>query len=160
PDGSWAVVEDLCRSCPRVVGIDLRRNYGQDNAILTGLRFARGQVVAIMDDDLQHNPADLPALMARLDDGADVVYAAFRVHRQRAWKRLGSWLNGKLAEWVLDKPPGIYLSPYKVLRREVAELISLYHGPFPYVDGLLFQVTRNFATVVVEHHPRHAGAST
>ena len=68
---------------PAVVGVDLRRNFGQDNAILTGLRMARGRLVAVMDDDLQHDPADLPALLARLEAGPngvppDVVYADFR----------------------------------------------------------------------------------
>ena len=95
--------------------MDLRRNFGQDNAILTGLRFARGRAIAIMDDDLQHHPADLPALLAKLDEGLDVVYADFRIKHQAAWKNFGSWFNGKVAEWVLDKPKGIYLSPYKVI---------------------------------------------
>jgi undecaprenyl-phosphate 4-deoxy-4-formamido-L-arabinose transferase len=159
PDHSWDVVADLCRTHSEVRGVDLRRNFGQDNAILTGLRLAQGKSVAIMDDDLQHDPADLPALLEKLDDGADVVYADFRVKRQAAWKNLGSWFNGKLAEWVLEKPKGIYLSPYKVLRREVAELICRYDGPEPYVDGLLFQVTSRFAQVPVEHQPRFAGQS-
>jgi undecaprenyl-phosphate 4-deoxy-4-formamido-L-arabinose transferase len=159
PDRSWDVVEELCHSHPEVLGVDLRRNFGQDNAILTGLRLARGSAVAIMDDDLQHDPADLPALLAKLDEGPDVVYADFRIKRQAAWKNLGSWFNGKVAEWVLDKPRGVYLSPYKVLRREVAELICRYDGPEPYVDGLLFQVTSRFAQVQVEHHRRYAGRS-
>src|SRR3954447_10571988 len=75
PDRSWSVVESLCRANPQVVGIDLRRNFGQDNAIMTGMRAARGRAIAIMDDDLQHDPRDLPTLLARLDeDEADVVY--------------------------------------------------------------------------------------
>jgi undecaprenyl-phosphate 4-deoxy-4-formamido-L-arabinose transferase len=156
-DRTWSVIKTLCRDHPEVVGVDLRRNFGQDNAILTGLRFARGRTIAIMDDDLQHHPRDLPALLEKLGAGFDVVYADFRVKRQAAWKNLGSWFNGKVAEWVLDKPPGIYLSPYKVIRRGVAELICHYDGPDPYVDGLLFQVTSRFAQVPVEHHERHAG---
>jgi undecaprenyl-phosphate 4-deoxy-4-formamido-L-arabinose transferase len=163
PDATWREVERLARSDPRVVGVDLRRNFGQDNAILTGLRLARGRYVAVMDDDLQHDPADLPPLLARLEEPdeqgvpPDVVYADFRVKHQALWKNLGSWFNGKFAEVVLDKPPGVYLSPYKVLRREVAELICRYDGPEPYVDGLLYQVTARFARLSVEHHPRYAG---
>ena len=163
PDRTWPTIERLCGADRRVVGIDLRRNFGQDNAILTGLRVARGRLVAVMDDDLQHDPADLPALLARLEqpgpDGIppDVVYADFRRMRQAAWKNLGSWFNGKVAEYVLDKPRGLYLSPYKVLRREVAELICRYDGPEPYVDGLLYLATARFAWVLVEHHPRYAG---
>jgi undecaprenyl-phosphate 4-deoxy-4-formamido-L-arabinose transferase len=159
PDHTWDVVEELCHTHPEVVGVDLRRNFGQDNAILTGLRLARGRALAIMDDDLQHDPAELPALLAKLEEGPDVVYADFRIKHQAAWKNLGSWFNGKMAEWVLDKPKGIYLSPYKVLRREVAQLICRYDGPEPYIDGLLFQVTSRFAQIPVEHHHRYAGRS-
>jgi undecaprenyl-phosphate 4-deoxy-4-formamido-L-arabinose transferase len=158
PDRSWPVIAALCRVHPEIVGVDLRRNFGQDNAILVGLRQSRGRAVAVMDDDLQHDPHDLPTLLAGLDAGADVVYADFRVKHQKAWKNLGSWFNGKFAEWVLDKPRGLYLSPYKVIRREVVELVCNYEGPDPYVDGLLFQVTSRFAQVEVEHHLRYSGS--
>ena len=142
------------------MGVDLRRNFGQDNAILTGLRFARGRADrrSWTTTSSTTRPTCRPC-WPKLDDGADVVYADFRVKHQAAWKNLGSWFNGKVAEWVLDKPQGIYLSPYKVIRREVAELICRYDGPEPYVDGLLFQVTSRFAQVPVEHHPRYAGRS-
>lgn len=157
PDGSWKVIESLCELDPGVVGVDLRRNFGQDNAILTGMRLARGRYVAVMDDDLQHHPRYLPRMLEQLEDGADVVYANFQTKRQKLWKNAGSWLNGKIAEWVLDKPQGIYLSPYKVIRREVAEAICEHAGPTPYIDGLLFQTTSRIAQVEVEHLPRFAG---
>ena len=142
------------------MGVDLRRNFGQDNAILTGLRLARGRPIAIMDDDLQHDPADLPALLAEA-----------RGRGRRRLRRLPgqasgapgrTWGAGSTARSPSGSSTsrtGIYLSPYKVLRREVAELICRYDGPEPYVDGLLFQVTSRFAQVPVEHHPRYAGRS-
>ncbi len=161
PDGSWAVIEALCREDPHVIGINLRRNFGQDNAILTGLRHACGDYVVIMDDDLQHHPRDIPALLQKLiKEQADVIYADFRVKRHRLWKNLGSWFNGKVAEWVISKPKWLYLSPYKIIRQEVAKLICHYDGPDPYVDGLLFQVTSRITQMPVEHHPRAAGSST
>jgi undecaprenyl-phosphate 4-deoxy-4-formamido-L-arabinose transferase len=160
PDNSWAVIESLCQSRPDVVGVDLRKNFGQDNAIITGLRLARGRYVAIMDDDLQHHPGDLPAMIEKIEEGFDIVYADFKVKRQKAWKNLGSWFNGKVAEWVVSKPRDIYLSPYKLVRREVIESICQYNGPDPYVDGLLLQVTARLGQVAVEHYPRHAGQST
>jgi undecaprenyl-phosphate 4-deoxy-4-formamido-L-arabinose transferase len=160
PDNSWAVIESLCDAHPNVVGVDLRRNFGQDNAIITGLRIARGKYVAIMDDDLQHHPRDLPALINKLEEGWDVVYADFSVKQQKLWKNLGSWFNGKVAEWVINKPKEIYLSPYKIIRKEVVEMICDYDGPDPYIDGLLFQVTARIAQIPAEHHSRHAGQST
>lgn len=160
PDNSWAVIEAICRNNPNVTGVDLRRNFGQDNAIITGLRLARGRYVAIMDDDLQHHPRDLPALLNKIEEGADAVYAHFGVKQQRLWKNLGSWFNGRVAEWVINKPKNIYLSPYKIIRKEVVEMICNYEGPDPYIDGLLFQITSRVAQVPVAHHPRYAGAST
>ncbi len=159
PDRSWQVIESLCAQYPCAVGVDLRRNFGQDSAILTGLRLARGQFVAVMDDDLQHNPADLPALVQMAEQGYDVVFADFNARQHKLWKRLGSWINGKVAEWVLYKPKGLYLSPYKVIRREVAEEISRFHGPSPYIDGLLLQATWRMASIPAHHHERFAGHS-
>jgi polyisoprenyl-phosphate glycosyltransferase len=160
PDNSWGVIEAICRTNPNVVGIDLRRNFGQDNALITGLRQARGRYVAIMDDDLQHHPRDLPALLDKIEEGADAVYADFRLKRQKLWKNLGSWFNGKFAQWVINKPKDVYLSPYKIIRKEVVEMICRYEGPDPYIDGLLFQITSKIAQIPVDHHPRYAGRST
>ena len=89
-----------------------------------------------------------------------MIYADFRTKRQSLWKNLGSWFNGKVAEWVIDKPREIYLSPYKIIRREVAELICRYDGPHPYIDGLLFQVTSRIGHIPAEHASRYAGRST
>lgn len=157
PDKSWRVIESLCAIDDRVIGIDLRRNFGQDNAILTGLRLARGKYVGIMDDDLQHHPKFLIDLLEEIEKGHDVVYADFGRKQQRLWKNIGSWINGKIAEWVLDKPRGLYLSPYKMVRRDLAELICEYPGHAPYIDGLLFQSTARISHVLVDHQPRFRG---
>lgn len=160
PDGSWKTIQSLCRKYPCLIGVDLRRNFGQDNAILTGLRLSRGKYVAIMDDDLQHDPRYLPALMDKIGEGVDVAYADFDKKRQKLWKNIGSWINGKIADRVLWKPKHVYLSPYKVVARDVVDLICNYSGPKPYIDGLLFQATWRMASVPVEHFPRYAGRST
>jgi undecaprenyl-phosphate 4-deoxy-4-formamido-L-arabinose transferase len=157
PDNSWEVIFQLTREHDFIVGVNLRRNVGQDNAIMAGLNVASGEVIIIMDDDLQHDPADISTLYDRLQDGFDVVYAHFERKRQALWKNLGSWFNDRFAIVVLGKPKDIYMSPYKALRREVVDEIIKYSGPYPYVDGLIFTITSNIGDVPATHHPRFAG---
>lgn len=157
PDGSWQTIVDVASGNPRVRGINLRRNFGQDCALMAGLRHARGEVVIIMDDDLQHDPADAMRLVAEVRQGHDVCYARFRRKKQAWWKNAGSWLNDRLAVLVLDKPKDVYMSPYKAIVRSVVAEVLNYKGPYPYVDGLIFGVTRSITQIDVEHHDRYSG---
>ena len=159
PDNSWKIIKSLCATNENVIGIDLRRNFGQDNAILTGFRVARGKYVAVMDDDLQHHPKFLLAMLREMETDVDVVYADFNKKHQLWWKNVGSWINGKIAERVIGKPKGVYLSPYKVIRSDVAKLIADYSGYAPYVDGLIFQTTSRISSIQVDHQERFAGQS-
>jgi undecaprenyl-phosphate 4-deoxy-4-formamido-L-arabinose transferase len=160
PDGSWAAIKKLCEADSSVVGIRLRKNAGQDCALMAGLRQVRGTFAVIMDDDLQHSPYDIPRLLeACVTYEWDVCYAHFVSFKHVWWKRIGSWLNGKLAEIVIDKPKHIYLSPFKVLRHEIVEEVVRYTGPFPYVDGLILNVTHRLGHVDTAHNPRYQGES-
>jgi polyisoprenyl-phosphate glycosyltransferase len=159
PDNSWPIIAELAGQYDFICGVNLRRNVGQDNAIMAGLHQARGEVTVIMDDDLQHDPADILALYRELRRGSDVVYAHFLKKEQARWKNLGSWFAGRVAELVLDKPRHIYMSPFKAIRREVVQEIIKYDGPYSYVDGLIFTVTSNITQIAATHHPRFAGAS-
>jgi polyisoprenyl-phosphate glycosyltransferase len=159
PDASWKVISSLADTYPFVVGVNLRKNVGQDNAIMAGMHQATGDSVVVMDDDLQHDPADIPALCQALRDGCDVAYAAFDSKQQALWKNLGSWFNDRVAVIVLGKPKNVYLSPYKAIRREIVDEIVKYDGPFTYVDGIIFNITSNITQVRATHHPRFAGRS-
>jgi glycosyltransferase involved in cell wall biosynthesis len=156
-DGSWKKISAICSADKRVKGISLRKNFGQDNAILAGLTFSSGDFVVIMDDDLQHDPADIPLLYSTCKEGYDVCYAHFGSKKQKMWKNLGSWLNGKLAEKLLDKPPGLYLSPYKIIRKEVVEEVLRFRSSFPYIDATLLTITRNITQMEAIHHERKYG---
>jgi undecaprenyl-phosphate 4-deoxy-4-formamido-L-arabinose transferase len=159
PDRSWEVIRKLVDEYPFVSAVNLRRNYGQDNAIMAGLHYARGEVVAIMDDDLQHDPRDTKAMYDKVRQDYDVVYAYFQEKEQAVWKNIGSWANGLAARLVLKKPKHIYMSPFKAIARDVVNEIIKYHGPFSYVDGLIFTVTSNITQIPVKHHRRFAGKS-
>ena len=158
-DNSWNVIAKLAEENAKIVGVNLRKNSGQDNAIMAGLTVAKGDYMVIMDDDLQHSPYDIPKLIAACSKGYDLCFANFPEIKQAFWKNCGSRFNGKVAEVLIEKPANVYLSPFKVMRREVAKEIVKYDGPFPYVDGLLFSVTRNIIQIPVEHHKRFQGQS-
>ncbi|MFQ5753492.1 MAG: glycosyltransferase family 2 protein, partial [bacterium] len=158
PDNSWQKIKEAAKS-DKFIGINLRKNAGQDNAIMAGLSRVTGDYIVIMDDDLQHDPNDIKKMVQELENGNfDVCFANFMEKKQKLWKNLGSWFNGKMSEIIINKPPRIYLSPFKVIRREVVDEIVKYQGPYPYVDGLIFTVTHNVTQVYVEHHNRFSGS--
>jgi glycosyltransferase involved in cell wall biosynthesis len=156
-DQSWEVLSDLANQYANIIAIDLRANYGQDNAILAGLRHAQGSYVVIMDDDLQHNPADIPALLEKCQSGFDVVYSGFKEWNQSAAKKAGSRINGGFARWLLGKPRGLYLSPFKIMTADFAAEIAQYSGLYPYIDGIILSHHPRMAQVITGHHPRHSG---
>ena len=159
-DNSWDVIHKLVREYDTVIGINLRKNSGQDNALMAGLRQSNGDYVVIMDDDLQHAPEDIIKLYEQCQKGFDICFANFEVKKQRLWKNIGSWINGKIAEVSIDKSKHLYLSPFKIMRKEIVTAICAYDGPFPYIDGLIMTVTNNFTQVAVKHHQRFSGEST
>ncbi|MBR0032662.1 MAG: glycosyltransferase family 2 protein [Treponema sp.] len=158
-DSSWDEIKKESRTNPNILGINLRKNGGQDSAILAGLNHACGRWVVIMDDDLQHSPYDIPRLYEEAKKGFDVVYANFESKKQKLWKNIGSWFNGKISEFAIQKPRNIYLSPFKILNKGVVDEMVKFNNLFPYIDGLIFQVTRNIVQIDVEHHKRELGKS-
>ena len=158
-DGSWGVIVQLCRQNPNVIGVNLRKNCGQDNAIMAGLSYATGDYTVIMDDDIQHSPYDIIKLYEECRRGYDVCYAHFLKKNQALWKNMGSWFNGKIADVLIDKPGHIYLSPFQIIRKEVVDEVLKYKGPYPYVQGLLLQTTSNVTQITIAHHERYKGKS-
>lgn len=158
-DTSWEEIKKEAKKNPNLLGINLRKNGGQDSAILTGLNYANGKYVVIMDDDLQHSPTDILKLYKEIQKGFDVVYAAFDSKKQKLWKNIGSWFNGKISEIALQKPKEVYLSPFKILSRGVVQEMIKFNNLFPYIDGLIFQVTKNITQIPIEHHKRELGKS-
>lgn len=159
PDGSWEVIQKLCQSRSWLKGINLRKNAGQHNAIMAGLRHATGRYIIMMDDDLQHSPADIPLLVAQLDSGFDVCYTRFRSKQHALWKRLGSRFNDLVASQLLAKPKGLYLSPFKAMVKGIRDEVVRFTGPHVYLDGLILSATSRIGSIEVEHHVRPDGQS-
>lgn len=158
PDRSWEKIIEVCDKNKNAIGIALRKNSGQDNAIMAGLNLAKGNHIVIMDDDLQHSPKDILKLYYECLKGYDICYGLFPSKKQKLWKNMGSWLNGKLSEKLISKPKGIYLSPFKIFRKEIAREMIEYTGPYPYIDALLLSITHNITQITVDHHARYRGS--
>ena len=159
-DESWQKITSLSKLHENIHGLSLRKNSGQDSAIMAGLRVAQNELIIIMDDDLQHNPSDILGLVDHcLEFDLDVCYANFIRKKQATWKNLGSWLNMKLLEILLKKKKGIYTSPFKVIRKDLVNEIIKYEGAYPYLDAIIISLTDNYSQIDTTHHLRFAGKS-
>lgn len=157
PDNSWQVIRSLAAVHPFIRGVSLRRNFGQHNATMAGLNQARGEIIVVMDDDLQHPPHAIGDIMRALAEGYDVCYTNYLNRQHATWKKVGSQFNDWVATHLLGKPKGLYLSSFKGLRKEVAQEVIRYDGPYAYVDGLILDVTRSITAIDIEHQERHEG---
>jgi glycosyltransferase involved in cell wall biosynthesis len=161
PDRSLEVCKALVdRARVPITLIDLARNYGEHNAVMTGLRHTNGACVITMDDDLQNPPEEVKRLLAFAQDcGKEVIYTCYDDKRHAIWRNLGSRFTNRVADFVLEKPRGLYLSSFRCMSAFVVREITRYEGPFPYVDGLILQVTHDIAHLTVRHLPRAKGRS-
>lgn len=161
PDNSLEVCRRLAREASiALTVVNLARNFGEHNAVMAGLGHARGAYIITMDDDLQNPPEEVVRLWRYTrDNGYDVVYTYYAQKQHAAWRNLGSRFTNWCADILIDKPKGLYLSSFRCMSAFAARAILDHAGPFPYVDGLLMQVTQNIGRLQVTHLPRAAGRS-
>lgn len=160
-DESAAVCAALAASSPvPLTFVDLARNFGEHNAVLTGLRFAAGKHVVTMDDDLQQPVEEVLRLYdhARSHD-LDAVFGRFDERKYAAWRNIGSRLADETANVFLGKPHELVISSFRCLSRRLVDELVAYRGPYPYIDGMILKLTRRVANVVVAHYAREAGQS-
>jgi glycosyltransferase involved in cell wall biosynthesis len=161
PDDSLAVCRELlARARVPMTLVNLSRNFGEHNAVMAGLREARGAHVITMDDDLQNPPSEVLRLLEHAQQsGKEVVYTEYASKEHAGWRNLGSRFTNRVADWLLDKPKRLYLSSFRCMSAFVVEQITRYAGPFPYLDGLIMQVTQSLGHLEVQHLPRAYGRS-
>jgi undecaprenyl-phosphate 4-deoxy-4-formamido-L-arabinose transferase len=161
PDNSLEVCRALIEKARvPITLVCLARNYGEHNAVMAGLRHASGAHVITMDDDMQNPPEEVQRLLAFAQrSGKEVIYTYYDNKRHTLWRNLASRFTNRVADLILDKPRGFYLSSFRCMSAFVVREISRYDGPYPYVDGLILQVTDDVDRLLVRHLPRAAGRS-
>lgn len=164
-DGSRDETEEIALGLARqsripITFLSLSRNFGEHNAVLAGLRASTGRYVVTMDDDLQNPPSEVLKLLSAAESGKhDVVYAIYERKEHAWWRNLGSSLTNLIADYVVEKPRKLYLSSFRCLTRLVADEVAKSRTPYPYIDGLIFQITQNAGAVPVRHVGREQGRS-
>ncbi len=159
-DGSFRNLREIAAADDRVKVIRFRRNFGQTAAMAAGFDAASGRVVIPMDGDLQNDPADIPRLLSKIDEGYDVV-SGWRRDRKDAF--LNRILPSILANRFISGMTGIRLHDYgctlKAYRREVLDGINLYGEMHRFVPALVSQVGARVTELAVNHRPRLHGKS-
>jgi glycosyltransferase involved in cell wall biosynthesis/uncharacterized membrane protein YbhN (UPF0104 family) len=159
-DGSPQKLRALARKDGRVRVIEFRRNYGQTAAMDAGIRFATGDVIVMLDADLQNDPTDIPMMLAKLDEGYDLVHG-WRRDRQDAF--VNRKLPSKIANWIIARVTGFPVHDLgctlKVVRREIAQELHLYGEMHRFIPVLAHWQGARCVEVVTKHHPRRFGTS-
>lgn len=158
-DASWGVVQALAAERSWVRGIAMMRNYGQHNALLCGIRAAKGSIVVTMDDDLQHPPEEIEKLLEALDERTDVVYGTPAKERHGLLRDLASQITKLALEKSMGAETASKVSAFRAFRAELRRAFENYQSQFVSIDVLLTWGTTRFKAIAVRHEPRTIGTS-
>lgn len=159
-DGSLEKLRGIRESDQNVKLISFRKNFGQTAALSAGFDHAEGEVVITMDADLQNDPADIPLLLEKIDEGYDLV-SGWRFDRKDKWfsRRLPSMLANRLISWATDVKLNDYGCTLKAIRKEVVKNITLYGELHRFIPAVASWMGVRIAEVKVNHRERLAGTS-
>lgn len=159
-DGTFLKLRQIHQCLPQLKVIGLKRNFGQTAALAAGLAHAQGNVVILMDGDAQNDPADIPALLAKLDEGNDLV-AGWRHNRQDPFltRRLPSMIANRLISMTTHVKLHDYGCTLKALRQDVAKSLRLYGEMHRFIPAIAYERGARIAELKVNHRPRLRGQS-
>ena len=159
-DGSTAALEDLARQDSRVKVIEFRKNYGQTAAMQAGMQAAAMDAIVLLDGDLQNDPTDIPMMLAKLDDGYDLVHG-WRKNRQDTF--INRKLPSKIANWLISRVTNFPVHDLgctlKAIKTEIAQELQLFGEMHRFIPILAHWRGAKCVEVVTNHHPRRFGTS-
>ena len=159
PDDTFAVITALSNKYPNTCGINLARNFGQHAALMAGFHYVTGDILVCLDDDGQTPADEVSKLLDKIENGQDVVYAKYEHKKHSPFRNFGSFINEKMAQFLLGKPKELYVSSYFAARRFVVDEMLRYDKSYPYVIGLVLRATKRISNVTVNHREREIGTS-
>lgn len=159
-DGSLNILRQLQKSDPKIRVISFRRNFGQTAALSAGFEHVKGEIIVALDADLQNDPADIPRMIEKLNEGFDIV-SGWR--KKRHDKVIRRQLPSKIANWLISKSTGVKLHDFgctlKTYRKEALTQTKLYGEMHRFIPALASWNGAKIAELVVNHRPRTAGAA-
>jgi undecaprenyl-phosphate 4-deoxy-4-formamido-L-arabinose transferase len=158
-DNTWEVIQTLAAQDWRVRGIKLARNYGQHNALLCGIRAARGELIVTLDDDLQNPPEEIHKLLATLEEGYDVVYGSPSKETHGLFRNMASRVTKLALQGTMGVESASKVSPFRVFRTRLRDAFAEYRSPSVNIEVLLTWGTTRFASVAVRQDERLTGES-
>lgn len=156
-DNSCYICSKIAKVNKSVKFINLSKNFGQHNAIMAGLNIVKGDLVVVLDDDLQTPPEAIPKLILEINKGYDIVFANYKYKSHSIFKKFGSKLNDITLNFLLNKPKDIRITSFFITRKFIVKEIIKYKGPYPFIGGLLFRTTDNISKVYIKHGGRVFG---
>lgn len=158
-DSTFDRICALAEKYPFVTGVDLAKNYGQHNAIIAGMKLAKGEYILGMDDDFQTHPSQIRKLTEKLEDGYDIVYGRFSHRHHSLLRNLESKLSELSVRFLINNPKGIKACPMYIIRRFVRDEIIKSHSSYTNLRGLFLRTTSRIANAEIEHFDRKSGKS-
>lgn len=160
PMADWDVVQSVCKSLPRIKGIDLSRNFGQHYAITAGLNYAKGDWVVVMDGDLQDQPEEITKLFQKTSEGFDIVLACRSERQDSFLKRKSSHLFYQTLAYLTDTEQNAEVANFGIYHRKVIDAILSMHDKIRYFPAMVKWVGFRRTEVEVEHAARSTGKSS
>ena len=160
PDNVLEIVKEIAQHDKHIKIVELAKNSGQTNAVMEGYTYATGDYIVEMDDDFQMPAYEIPRMLKELKDrDLDVVFAKYKEHKESWFRLLGSKINSKMTEIMIDKPKDITINSFFIMRKMVKEAMIKYKNNYPYLYGIIFATTSHVGNLEVDHRPRTNGKS-
>lgn len=158
-DNTKTVIKNMAEENHKIVAVDFAKNFGQHSALMAGFSKVKGEYVVCLDDDGQMPIESVFELIGELENGADVAFGKYEETKQKWYRNIGSAINAKMTEILLDKPRDLFISSFWAGKRFVIEEVLRYDGAYPYIGGLLLRATQNMVCIPVKHRERLSGTS-
>lgn len=156
-DSSWEIIKKNAQKNDNITGVNLTRNFGQHNALMSGFNYCHGKYVVTLDDDLQNPPEEISKLYDLIKKKHDVVYGSPIEKKHSKFRNLGS----EFVQFVFRRTFGIAvrLTSFRIIKKEIVDLILSYEKSYTFIDGVIAWYTKDIGSVPVQHIERMEGKS-